>query len=173
MRRLKLFIATSLDGYIAGRDGDVSWLFHDADYGYAAFFAGIDTVLVGRRTYETARAFERWPYPERKTVVFTRGGELSISSPDTAATSRAPSDVVADLRLHDGKDLWLAGGGDLIRACLDHRLIDDIIVSIHPVMLGGGIPLVAGGTIATRLALVAERRYPSGLVQLSFRVDRD
>jgi dihydrofolate reductase len=173
VRRLKLFIATSVDGYIAGRDGDVSWVFHDADYGYAAFFAGIDTVLVGRRTYETALAMERWPYPQRKTVVFTRAGELNISSPDTVATSRTPSDVVTELRLREGKDLWLAGGGDLIRDCLDHGLIDDIIVSIHPVILGSGIPLISSGTIATKLALVAERRYPSGLVQLSFGVDRD
>ena len=172
MRRLKVFVATSVDGYIAARDGDVSWQFRDADYGYEAFFAGIDTVLLGRRSYEVALAAERWPYPHRKTVVFTRGGDVNISSPDTVATSRLPADVVTELRSREGKDLWLVGGGTLVRDCLDAGLIDDVTVLIHPVILGAGTPLVAGGAIATGLALIAERRYPSGLVQLTYRVDR-
>src|SRR5206468_9945851 len=79
VRRLKVFVSTSVDGYVAARDGDVSWQLRDADYGYEAFFAGIDTVLVGRRTYEVALAAQRWPYPRRKTVVFTRGGDVRIS----------------------------------------------------------------------------------------------
>jgi len=172
VRRLKVFVATSVDGYIAARDGDVSWRFRDADYGYEAFFAGIDTVLLGRRTYEAALTAQRWPYPRRKTVVFTRGGDVKISSPDTVATSRMPADVVAELRSREGKDLWLAGGGALVRDCLDAGLIDDVTVLIHPVILGAGTPLVAEGTIVTQLALIAERRYPSGLVQLTYRVDR-
>ena len=172
MRRLKVFVATSVDGYIAARDGDVSWQFRDADYGYEAFFAGIDTVLLGRRTYEAALAAERWPYPHRKTVVFTRGGDVNISSPDTVATSRLPADVVAELRSREGKDLLLAGGGRLFSACLDAGLIDDLTVLIHPVILGAGTPLVVEGSIATQLALIAERRHPSGLVQLTYRVDR-
>jgi dihydrofolate reductase len=173
VRRLKVFVATSVDGYIAARDGDVSWRFRDADYGDEAFFAGIDTVLLGRRTYEAALAMQRWPYPRRKTVVFTRGGDLKISSPDTVATSRRPADVVAELRSREGKDLWLAGGGTLVRDCLDAGLIDDVTVLIHPLILGAGTPLVAGGATTTGLALIAERRYPSGLVQLTYRVDRD
>jgi dihydrofolate reductase len=173
VRRLKAFIATSLDGYIAGRDGDLSWVFHDADYGREAFFAGIDTVLMGRRTYEASRSLERWPYPRRKTIVFTRSDDLPISTPDTVATSRTPAAVVSELRMHDGKDLWLAGGGVLLRACLDARLVDDVVVSIHPVLLGAGTPLFASGAAASCLTLVGDRRYPSGLMQLSYRVNRD
>ena len=173
MRRLKLFVATSLDGYIAARDGDVSWRFHDGDYGYEAFLAGIDTVLLGRRTYETALSFAQWPYPESKVVVFTRGDTLRVLSPNTVATSRTPADIVLELRAREGKDLWLVGGGELVRQCLDAGLIDDIIVSIHPTLLGEGVPFVAPGAARTPLARTAERRYPSGLVQLSYRVDRD
>ena len=173
MRRLKLFVATSLDGYIAARDGDVSWRFHDGDYGYEAFLAGIDTVLLGRRTYEAALSFSQWPYPERKVVVFTRGDTLSVISPNTVATSRTPADIVLELRTRQGKDLWLAGGGELVRECLDAGLIDDIIVSIHPIFLGEGVPFVATGAARTPLTLTAERRYPSGLVQLSYCLDRD
>ena len=116
MRRLKLFIATSLDGYIAGRDGDTSWRFRDGDYGYEAFLAGVDTALLGRRTYETALSFAQWPYPGRKVVVFTRSNALRVISPNTVATSRAPSDIIEDLRARDGKDLSLAGGGGLVPA---------------------------------------------------------
>jgi dihydrofolate reductase len=171
-RRVRLFIASSLDGYIAGRDDDISWLFRDGDYGYAAFFAGIDTVLTGRRTYETALSFPEWPYADRKVVVFTRGNDLRIASPNTAATARAPADVLAELRSRSGKDLWLVGGGQLVRAFLDAGLIDDFIVSIHPILLGDGIPLVAPGAARTSLALVSERHFPSGLVQLTYRADR-
>jgi dihydrofolate reductase len=171
-RRVKLFIAASLDGYIAGPGDDTSWLFRDGDYGYAAFFAGVDTVLTGRRTYETALSFPEWPYADRKVVVFTRGGDLRIASPNTAATSRAPMDVVAELRSRSGRDLWLVGGGQLVRAFLDAGLIDDFILSIHPVLLGDGIPLAAPGAARTPLALVSERRFPSGLMQLTYRADR-
>ncbi len=172
MRRVRLFIATSLDGYIAGRGDDLGWRFDDGDYGYAAFYAGIDTVLVGRRSYDVARAFPQWPYKDRNVVVFTRGGEARITSPNTVATPRSPGDVVAELRSREGKDLWLVGGGTLVAAFMDAALIDDVIVSIHPVLLGDGIPLVAPGARRTPLALVGERRYPSGLVQLTYRAER-
>ena len=172
MRRLKLYVATSVDGYIARHDGDASWQLRDADYGYEAFFAGIDTVLLGRRAYERALTSDRWPYPQRRVIVFTRNRELAIASPDTAATSRAPRDVVLDLRTRDGKDLWLGGGSELVRTCLDAALIDEVIVSIHPVILGGGISFVATGGTSLPLRLAAERHYPSGLVQLVYRADR-
>jgi dihydrofolate reductase len=172
MRRVRLFIATSLDGYIAGRDDDLGWLFDDADYGYAAFYDSIDTVLVGRRTYDVAQSFAQWPYAGRRVVVFTRTGEARVTSPDTVATPRSPADVVAELRARPGKDLWLAGGGALVRSFMAAALIDDMIISIHPVLLGEGIPLAGDGAPRVPLTLVGERRYPSGLMQLSYRVDR-
>jgi dihydrofolate reductase len=172
MRRVKLFIASSLDGYIAGPDDDISWLFKDGDYGYEAFFAGIDTVLIGRRTYETSLAIAKRTFPDRNVVVFTRRGEAVIATPDTVATARDPAAVVAELRQREGKDIWLVGGGQLVRACLDAGLIDDFVVSIHPIILGSGIPLVAPGARRTPLTLVAERRFPSGLLQLIYRADR-
>jgi dihydrofolate reductase len=130
-------------------------------------------VLIGRRTYETSRAFPEWPFARRNVVVFTHRGDLEIATPNTVATGRAPADVVAELRSRDGKDLWLAGGGLLVRAFLDADLIDDFVVSIHPMLLGSGVPLVAPGAQRTPLTLVAERRFPSGLMQLTYRADRD
>ena len=171
-RRLALFIATSLDGYIAGPGGDLAWRFRDADYGHTAFDARVDTVLMGRRTYETASALPTWPYAGRKAVVFSRRGDLAIASPDTVATARAPADVVAGLRAREGGHLWLVGGGLLAQAFLDAALVDELIVSIHPLLLGAGTPLVPPGTRRTALTLVAERRFPSGLMQLAYRVER-
>jgi len=170
-RRLTFFIATSLDGYIAGPGGDLGWLFHDADYGYTPFYARVDTVLMGRHTYETALALPEWPYAGRRAVVFSRRGELVVASPDTVATDRAPADVVAELRAREGGHLWLVGGGELARACLDAGLVDDLVVSIHPIVLGGGTPLVPAGTRRATLALVSERRFPSGLMQLAYRIE--
>jgi dihydrofolate reductase len=172
VRRLQLFIAASLDGYIAGPDGDLSWLFPDADYGYTPFYERVDTVLMGRRTYETALSFARWPYAGRRAIVFTRRGDRVVASPDTIATSRPPAQVVEQLRAREGKSLWLVGGGELVRACLDAELVDDVIVAIHPLILGSGTPLVAACTRRTELALAAERRHPSGVVQLAYRVER-
>ena len=171
-RRVQLFIATSLDGYIAGPGDDLSWLFHDADYGYTSFYARVDTVLMGRRTYETALSFAQWPYAGRKAVVFTRRGDLAVASPDTVATSRPPADVVRELRTRAGGVLWLVGGGELALECFDAGIVDDLIVSVHPLILGGGTPLVPQGTRRTDLALVNERCFPSGLVQLVYRVER-
>ena len=172
MRRLQLFIAVSLDGCIAGPDGDLSWVFHDAPYGYTPFHARVDTVLMGRRTYETARSFDAWPYAGRNIVVFTRQRDHAVSTPNTVATSREPADVVGELRARDGGTLWLAGGGELVRACLDAGLVDDVMVSIHPLILGTGTPLFAAGTRRTALALTGERRFPSGVVHLVYRVER-
>jgi len=173
MRRVRLFIATSLDGYIAGPGDDVGWRFADGDYGYAHFYAGIDTVLVGRRTFDMACRLPAWPYAGRNVVVFTRGDAARIASPDTVATARPVADVVAELRARPGKDLWLVGGGLLIQSFLAADLVDELIVSLHPVVLGDGTPLVARGAPRLPLALVGERRFPSGLVQLAYRVERD
>jgi len=172
LRRVRLFIATSVDGFIAGPGDDLGWRLDDGDYGYAAFYDSIDTVLVGRRTYDVACAFPVWPYAGRKVVVFTRTDAARIISPDTVATTRAPKDVVAELRARSGKDLWLVGGGQLVQAFMAEGLIDDVIVSIHPLLLGDGIPLVTRGAPRVPLALVGERRFPSGLVQLTYRADR-
>jgi len=103
----------------------------------------------------------------------SRRGEGVVASPDTVVTDRAPRDVIGELRGREGGLLWLVGGAGLTRTCLDDGLVDDIIVSVHPVLLGSGTPLVRRGARATTLTLVGERRYPSGLMQLAYRVEPD
>ena len=172
-RRAQLFAATSLDGYVAGPGGDRSWLFHDADSGYSAFPERIDTVLTDACAYESALALPQWPYAGRKVIVLTPRDDVAIASADTLSTSRPVTDVVAELRAREGRAMALVGGSEFVRDCFAAGVIDDVVVSIHPVILGGGTPLVATGTRCIALALVHERRYPSGLVQLVYRVERD
>lgn len=164
-RRLKLFIATSLDGYIAAKDGSVDWLFTDADYGYREFFASIDTVLMGSRTYEQMLSFGGFPYEGKSCFVFTRKARgkadpVTFVSGDIAEFTRG-------LKEEPGGDIWLVGGSEIIGAL--RELIDDYIISVHPIILGSGIPLFRGEGARTSLELAGVESWPSGLVQISYR----
>jgi dihydrofolate reductase len=167
MRRVRYFVASSLDGYIARTDGSIGWLFHDADYGYAEFYASIDTVVMGRATYELALALGPYPFSGKKAYVFsqsragTRDGHAEFVAGDVPA-------FVAGLRAQPGRDIWLVGGAKLAREFLAADLIDEHIVSIHPVLLGAGIPLFPVNGRETVLRFEGARTFPSGLVQLRY-----
>lgn len=165
-RRLKLFIASSLDGFIARKDGSIDWLFTDADYGYRDFFSSIDTVLVGRKTYEQSLAFfEGAPFSGKLCYVFTRkaGGKAA----QVTFVSGEIAEFTRGLKDEPGSDIWLVGGSEII-VSLRH-LIDDFIISVHPVILGGGIPLFTGDWEEKALALVNASSFKSGLVQLHYK----
>lgn len=166
-KRLKLFIAASLDGYIARKDGSIDWLFTDADYGYRDFFSSIDTVLVGRKSYEQSLAFfEGAPFSGKSCFVFTRkasgkAGRVTFVSGDIAEFTRGLKD-------EPGSDIWLVGGSEIIAAL--RQLIDDFIISVHPIILGNGIPLFIGEWAEKALVLVSASSFKSGLVQLQYSV---
>lgn len=169
MRRIILFIAASLDGYIARPSGEVDWLFTDQDYGYTDFLANVDTVLMGRKTYEQVLSFGEFPYQEKQSYVFS-------SSPDFEAAPYAETvltDIkafVEGLRQTEGKNIWLVGGRTLIRPFLEHALLDELVLSVHPVLLGSGIPLLSETALTTPLRLISSQSYDSGLVQLRYQV---
>jgi dihydrofolate reductase len=167
-RKVILFIATSLDGFIARKDGSVDWLFRDGDYGMAEFFRSIDTVLIGRKTHEVMSGFGQTSYRGRKNYVFSRSRPASPST-DVEYTAAGATEVVETLRLTRGKDIWLVGGSELIDTFLVEKLVDRITVSIHPVILGEGIPLFRGGR-EVPLELRGSRSWPSGLAQLDYDV---
>jgi len=104
--------------------------------------------------------------------VFGRAGEPSIATPHTAATTRAPADVVAELRTRDGGSIALVAGGALAAACFAAGLVDDVFVAMHPVLLGGGTRWLADTGASIPLSMVSERRQPSGVVHLAYRVER-
>lgn len=165
-RRLKLFIASSLDGYIARMDGSIDWLFTDADYGYRKFYSTVDTVVVGRKTYEQAFTLKDTPFSGKSCYVFTR--KASGKSGPVTFVSGDIEEFTKGLKDGPGSDIWLVGGSETI-AALRH-LIDDFIISIHPRILGGGIALFTGEWAERGLELVSSASFASGLVQLHYRV---
>jgi dihydrofolate reductase len=166
MRKVKLFIAISLDGYIARADGGIDWLFTDADYGYTAFYDAVDTVVMGRKTYDLAMGFDEYPYPGKAGYVFSR----SRSAGDGRVTfvKDSPRSFVDNLRKLPGRDIWLVGGGELTRDFLAADLVDDMVISIHPILIGNGVPLFFPREGDLRLELVGSQSFPSGLVQIRY-----
>ena len=167
MRKVILFIATSLDGYIAGPAGEIDWLFQDHDYGYAEFYAGVEYIVMGRKTYETALSFEEWPHAGKQTFVFTRTGTAK-GRPEVSFVRDDVASLVGRLRPGDGGHIWLVGGSELTSAFVDADLLDELVVSVHPVLLGAGIPLVQGASLSRTLRLKSVQSYESGLVQLAY-----
>ena len=167
MRTLILYIATSLDGYIARPSGAFDWLFSDQDYGYTEFFAGVDTVLMGRKTYEQALGFGEYPYKGTRGVVFSR----TPRAPDANVTfiSGDLASFVSELKRGQGKDIWLVGGAQIVAECVRHDLIDDFRLFVHPIILGDGIPLFAPRLPERPLQFVRSQSFDSGLVEVSYR----
>jgi len=168
-----LFIAASLDGYIAGPDDDLSWLFTDADYGFSRFFSGVDTLIMGRGTYEVIRSFGDWPYPGKRTVVVSRSSALNIETPETELFSGDLPELISQLTEDESQRVWLVGGGELVRSFLEQGLLDEISVSMHPILLGKGVPLFPGGFRRTLLLLKDTTVFDGGLVQLNYHVMPD
>jgi dihydrofolate reductase len=173
MRAIQLFIATSIDSYIARDSGAVDWLFTDQDYGYSEFLEQVDTVLLGRKTYEQVLSFGAYPYSGKKGYVFSR--TQSQPSDQNVEFVRADgATFLQKLCQEDGQNIWLVGGSELIRFCLQHGLVDDLILSIHPIILGSGIPLIAHDpSLETILELRHTTTYETGLLQVTYAVQKN
>ncbi|PKQ16431.1 MAG: dihydrofolate reductase [Actinobacteria bacterium HGW-Actinobacteria-7] len=172
MAEIIYYVAASLDGYIATPDGGVGWLapFESGaeDYGYAEFYASVNAVLLGSHTFEQSLTFGEWPYSGKPTWVFS-GRDWPQLPPDVTATSRSPVDVVAQLDASGISRAWLVGGAALATSFRNAGLITEFIVSVMPVILGGGIPLFATDGPTLTLRLVSESVYDDGVVQLVYK----
>jgi dihydrofolate reductase len=170
MRRVRYFVATSLDSYIAGPDDEHDWIIMDPTFDFNDFFNGIDTVLLGRRTFERAmKQGGGGTMPGIQGYVFSRILRAE-DYPDVIISGDAVA-TVSELRAEEGKkDIWLMGGGGLFRSLLDAGLVDTIELGVVPVLLGGGIPLLPSLPRRTRLELKNSRTYPSGIVSLQYDV---
>lgn len=167
MRKVVLYIASSLDGYIATNSGSVDWLFHDQDYGYKDFLAGIDTVMMGRRTYEQVLTFGDYPYKNIQSFVFSRT-HTGERDENVKFISGDIEELVKVLKKGREKDIWLVGGSEIIQTFMDHDLIDEFIISIHPIILGEGIPLFRAPIPLTKLWFRHSHSFDTGLVQLTY-----
>jgi dihydrofolate reductase len=169
MRKVKLFIANSLDGFIARPDGSFDWLFTDGDYGMTDFFKSVDTALIGRKTYDLMLSFggEHSSYKGMKNYVFSRSPKKSKDK-NVQFVSGDIRNFIESLKQKRGKDMWLVGGGELTESFLRERLIDEFILTVHPIILGAGIPLFHGESQQTDLKLIDCKTYESGIVQVHY-----
>ncbi len=173
MRRVLYSGAMSLDGYIAGPNGEHDWIVTDPDVDFAAMMAQYDTFLIGRKTYETMRRMsgETPPTPGITSIVCSK----TLKSSDVPGVAVSPDAVslVTDLRARPGKDIALFGGGELFRSLLAAGLVDGIGVSLMPVLLGGGVPFLPPPADRASLRLTKHRHYGnSGIVGLWYDVVR-
>jgi dihydrofolate reductase len=170
MRKIKLYIASSLDSYIASEGGGIDWLFTDEDYGYEKFYDSIDTILVGRKTYDQSLKFDEYPYKGKKVYVFTRRTDGKENTQSAEFIDVDIPSFVSHLLQSVGKDIWLLGGGEIISILLDANLVDEIILSIHPIILGKGVLLFKNIKKRVNLQLLESIPFESGLVQLCYSV---
>jgi dihydrofolate reductase len=174
MRKVKLFIASSLDCYIAREDGGIDWLFTDDDYGYTKFYDSIDTIIVGRKSYDQSLTFDDYPYKGKKVYVFTRKKiRKNNNEQDVVYIDTNIQDFVTSLTQSIGKDIWLIGGSEIVSVLLNVGLVDEIILSIHPIILGTGIPLLRDIQKEVNLKLENSLSFDSGLTQLYYKVLKD
>lgn len=174
MSNIKLYIATTLDGYIAKADGNLDWLYSlpnpdKLDFGYGDFIAGIDTLIMGRSTYEAIIGFGvEWPYNACKTYVVSHNSELLLSSPDTYLLNKIDAISITQLKKDSNKGIWLVGGGQLIATFLELGLIDEMILSIVPKLIGEGIPLFPPNQSEHNFVLTRTESFENGLVNLHY-----
>ena len=173
-RKVIVHIGTSADGYIARADGDLEWLTSrpapKGFYGMDAFMKSIDTRMLGRKTYE--RSLQLGAKFEAPTcyLVFSRQAPPAGAPSGVEFVNGAIGPFVSHLREQPGKDIWLMGGGDLIASFLDEQAIDEFVISVAPVFIGDGIPLIARRHRHTPLDLQSVERFEDGLVQLRYAV---
>jgi dihydrofolate reductase len=173
-RKITVHIATSADGYIARPDGDLDWLTSRPApagfYGIQAFTQTIDTKVLGRKTYEwSLRMGAKFPSKER-TIVFSRSPRPIDAPPAVEFTDDEIGVFVNRLQESPGKNVWLMGGGEIIASFLDARAIDEFVISVVPVFIGDGIPLIARRHRHVPLALLSTEKFEDGVVQLHYAV---
>jgi dihydrofolate reductase len=168
MRKLILGVAVSLDSFIEGPNGEYDWCFTDQDYGLSDFFKRIDTIFVGRKTYEMSLGLEGGPpgFPRFKEYVFS----TTLDKVKDGATLLKDNiqQEVEKIKKEKGKDIWLFGGAGLTTSLMNLGLVDELSLAVHPILLGSGKPLFKNINGSINLTLVDTRTYSTGLVSLTY-----
>ncbi|WP_338450955.1 dihydrofolate reductase family protein [Niallia oryzisoli] len=172
-RKIVLFIAQSLDGYIATKDDSLDWLFNvegEGDNGYSEFFDTVDTILMGKRTYDWIMKHENgnFPYENKQCYVFSRS-----AIQDTPFVTFINEDInrfTNNLKNEAGKKIWIVGGGELLFSFFKEKLVDEIILTVAPQIIGEGIPLFKAGDYELNLSLKGTRTF-NQFVELHYEVN--
>lgn len=174
MSKNQLFIATTLDGFIARENGSLDWLLNlpnptRTDHGYDAFMLGIDTLVMGRKTYEDVIGMGiEWPYLGCKTYVLTHNPSYEVKTADTFVLNRLSREIVEELRKNSEKNTWIVGGGEVITQYLNLDAIDEMTLCIVPLILGKGIRLFPGAPAETKFELIGTVAYQTGIVNIIY-----
>jgi dihydrofolate reductase len=170
MRKIQYGVAVSLDGYIAGPNGESDWIQMDPEIDFSAIWSQFDTLLMGRRTYEAAtRRLGRAAFAGKATFVFSKQLEAK-DHPGVTIVSELTRHWLQALKKQDGKDIWLMGGGELFRKLLDLGEVDSLNITTVPVILGDGTPLISPSYAPTKLALLTHRVYKSGNISMTYEL---
>jgi dihydrofolate reductase len=166
---VRLYIAVSLDGFIATPNGGVEWLepYPAQDFGFAKFLESIGTIVMGRATYDQALGFGPWAYEGKRTIVLT-SRPLDDPPPGVEARDGDVTSLTADLKASSAGDIWLLGGAKSAGPFLEGGLVDRLELFVIPVLLGEGIALFDGANRRTQLQLESATPYPRGVVQLVY-----
>ncbi|RMG56311.1 MAG: dihydrofolate reductase [Bacteroidetes bacterium] len=178
MLPIKLFIAASLDGFIARPDGGLDWLEslsnpNQIDHGYADFLASVDTLVMGRSTYEEVLGFGvPWPYTGQHTFVLTSQAGYSVKTERTSVLPDLSPESLNMLQTTSKTGIWLVGGGQVVTAFLNEGLVDELFLCLIPVVLGKGIPLFPGQPKETYFDLLRAEAFETGAVMLTYQAQR-
>lgn len=173
-RKIVLFIAQSLDGYIATKEDSLDWLFKvegEGDNGYSEFLETIDTILLGKRTYEWVMNHVEgvFPYQNKECYVFSRS--IVEDTEDVKFVNDNIVEFTNNLKNKEGKNIWIVGGGDILHTFLKEKLVDELILIVAPTIIGNGIPLFKAGNYQLELSLKCTRTF-NQFVELHYIVKK-
>lgn len=175
MRKIKLYIAASIDGYIAYPDGDLDWLSAypitpELNYLYDEFFSSIDTVVMGGKTYRDILNMDViYPYKDKTSYVITRNKNSQSTIDNVRFLSENIVDSIRSLKEQQGKDIWLVGGGEIISMLLDNNLVDEMIIAYIPKILGDGIPLFPKMKVESNWKLLNSQSYNNSVLLVEYQ----
>jgi dihydrofolate reductase len=167
MRKVILQLAISLDGFIEGPHGEFDWCFTDQDYGMTDFLKQIDAIFMGRKSYEMMQAYEG-PNPWAGTKTYVFSSSLKNVSADAQLVKGDFRQEVRSLKEQPGKDIWLFGGAELTTSFINEGLADELLLAVHPIILGSGKPLFQHINGRKPLKLIGQKAYATGLVFLHY-----
>ena len=171
MRKVILGVAVSLDGFIEGPNGEYDWCFTDQDYGLSDFFKRVDTIFIGRKTYEMTLTMgdnANSSFPKFKEYIFSTTLD---KVKDGASLIKSNTKIeVENIKKQKGKDIWLFGGAGLTTSLINLGLVDEISLAVHPILLGRGKPLFNNIKDRIKLTLVDTKTYSTGLVSLTYNI---